>query len=76
MATESVSIEVPFEAIVAAISRMSPDEKRRIQALLDDQLMEEGGDAEEEAAVAEARSQAEAGDFVTLDDYVAGKRTP
>jgi hypothetical protein len=76
MATESVSIEVPFEAIVAAISGLSVEEKRRIMALVDDQLMEEEGDPEEEAAVAEARSQAEAGDLVTLDDCVAGKRTP
>lgn len=76
MATESVSIEVPFEALIAAISGLSVEEKRRIMALVDDQLMEEEGDPEEEAAVAEARSQAEAGDFVTLDDCVAGKRTP
>jgi hypothetical protein len=45
-------------------------------ALLDDQLMEEEGDPEEEAAVAEARAQIEAGEYVTLDDYIAGKRTP
>ena len=76
MATESVSTDVPFEALIVAISRLSPDEKRRIQALLDDQLMEETGDPAEEAAVAEARARAEAGEYVTLDDYVAGKRTP
>ncbi|HEY7779313.1 MAG TPA: hypothetical protein VIC85_03790 [Ktedonobacterales bacterium] len=76
MATESVSIEVPFEAIVAAISGLSVEEKRRIMALVDDQLMEEEGDPEEEAVVAVARAQVEAGDYVTPDDYIAGKRTP
>lgn len=79
-ATGSVQIEMPFEALVAAISGLSVEEKRRLLALLDDQLddqlMEEEGGPEEEAAVAEARAQIEAGDYVTLDDYIAGKRTP
>ena len=76
MATGSVQIEMPFEALVAAISGLSVEKKRRLLALLDDQLMEEEGGPEEEAAVAEARAQIEAGDYVTLDDYIAGKRTP
>jgi hypothetical protein len=76
VATGSVRIEIPFEALVAAVSGLSVDEKRRLMALLDDQLMEEEGDPEEEAAVAEARAQIEAGEYVTLDDYIAGKRTP
>jgi hypothetical protein len=38
--------------------------------------MEEEGDPEEEAVVAVARAQVEAGDYVTPDDYIAGKRTP
>lgn len=75
MATGSVKIEIPFEALLAAVSTLSADEKRHLMALLDDQLMEEEGSPEEEAAVAEARAQIDAGDYVTLDDFMAGKRT-
>ena len=45
-------------------------------ALLDEQLMEDKGDAQEETAVAEAQAQLDAGEYVTLDDFIAGKRTP
>lgn len=76
MAAGTVKIEISFEALAAAISGLSVEEKRRLMELLDDQLMEEEGSPEEEAAVAEARAQFEAGEYVTLDDYIAGKRTP
>lgn len=75
MATGSVRIEIPFEALIAAVSTLSADEKRRLMELLEDQVMEEEGGPEEEAAVVEARAQIDAGDFVTLDDFIAGKRT-
>lgn len=76
MATGSVKIEIPFEALVQAVSGLSVGEKRRLMVMLDDQLIEEEGSPEEEAAVAEARAQIEAGDYVTIEDYIAGKRTP
>jgi hypothetical protein len=76
VATGSVKIEIPFDALAAAVSGLSVEEKRRLLAMLDDQLMEEEGDPEEKAAVAEARAQIEAGEYVTLEDYTAGKRTP
>jgi hypothetical protein len=75
MATGSVRLEIPFEALVAAISGLSVEEKRQVMAMLDDQLMEEEGSPEEEVAVAEAHAQFEAGEYVTLDDYIAGKRS-
>lgn len=76
MATGSVKIEIPFDALAMAVSGLSVEEKRRLMAILDEQLLEEEGNPEEEAAVAEARAQIEAGEYVTLDDYIAGKRTP
>jgi hypothetical protein len=71
MTAGTVKIEIPFDALVAAISGLSVEEKRRLMELLDDQLMEEEGGPEEEAAVAEARAQFEAGEYVTLDEYLA-----
>jgi hypothetical protein len=76
VASGSVKIEISFESLAAAVSGLSIEEKRRLLALLDDQFMEEEGAPEEEAAAAEARAQVTAGEFVTLDDYIAGKRTP
>lgn len=76
MATGSVKIEIPFEALEAAVASLSIEEKHRLMAILDAQLLQEEGDPEEEEAVAEARRQIEAGEYVTLDDYVAGERTP
>ncbi|HKV84746.1 MAG TPA: hypothetical protein VJN88_09330 [Ktedonobacterales bacterium] len=74
MASGSVKIEIPFDALAAAVSGLSAEEKRTLLAMLDDQLTEEAGDADEEAAVAEARARIEAGEFVTLDGFMAGNR--
>lgn len=71
MAAGMVRIDIPFDALVAAISGLSAEEKRRLMEQLDNQLMEEEGGPEEEAAVAEARAQFEAGEYVTLDEYLA-----
>ncbi len=71
MAAGMVKIEIPFDALVAAISGLSAEEKRRLMEQLDNQLMEEEGGPEEEAGVAEARAQFEAGEYVTLDEYLA-----
>lgn len=76
MASGSVRIDIPFDALVAALSSLNTDEKRRLMDMLDDQLLAEEGSPEEEAEVAEARAQIEAGEYVTLEDYLDGKRTP
>jgi hypothetical protein len=76
MAARSVHIEISIETLRAAISSLSAKDKRAVMAMLDEQLMEDTGDAEEETAVAEAQAQLDAGEYVTLDDFIAGKRTP
>lgn len=74
MAAGTVKLTVSFDALIEAITMLSVEEKRRLMELLDDQLMEEEGGPEEEAAVAEARAQFEAGEYVTLDEYLAERK--
>lgn len=77
MATGSVKIEIPFDALVTAVSGLSVEEKQRLMDVLDEQLAElEDEDPAVRAAMAEALADYEAGDYVTLDDYLAEHSKP
>lgn len=77
MATGSVKIEIPFDALVTAISGLSVEEKHRLMDVLDEQLAEvEDEDPAVRAAMAEALAEYEAGEYIALDDYLAEQSKP
>ena len=76
MARETVKLQIPFVSLIAAVARLSLKEKQRLWESLNEQLAQ----AEEEqwerdpaaqAALREARTDYEAGDFVTAEEYAA-----
>lgn len=79
MAQENVKLVIPFESLVESIAELSPRDKLRLWELLDLQLAQ----AEEEvweqdptvqAEIREARTDYHAGDYVTIDEYIAQRR--
>jgi hypothetical protein len=79
MAQENVKLVIPFESLVESIAELSPRDKLRLWELLDLQLAQ----AEEEvweqdptvqAEIREARTDYQAGDYVTIDEYIAQRR--
>ena len=76
MAQDTVKLLIPFESLLESVEDLNVDEKRRLWELLDEQLSQ----AEEEswqqdptvqAEIREARAAYEAGDSLTIDEYVA-----
>ena len=81
MTAETITLAIPFESLLEAVSALSLEEKRRLRAALDDEIAE----AEEEewekdesvqAELREARAAYQIGDYVTLDKYAARRREP
>jgi hypothetical protein len=79
MAQETVRLLIPFEALADSVTGLSLKDKRRLWELLDEQMAQ----AEEElwerdpavqAEIQEARSAYQAGDYVTIDEYIAQRR--
>jgi hypothetical protein len=79
MAAGTVKLTVSFDALIEAITTLSLEEKQRLLDVLEEQV----GQAEEEAweqdpafraELQEARDAYEAGDYVTLDDYLAEQK--
>jgi hypothetical protein len=70
--SETVNLTIPFDCLLQAIAQLNTDDKQRLWEFLDEQLHDdEIGDAEEEAEVAGAYAEYEAGEFVTLDEYTS-----
>jgi len=79
MAQETVRLMIPFEALADSVTGLSLKDKRWLWELLEEQMAQ----AEEEvwerdpavpAEIQEARAAYQAGDYVTIDDYIAPKR--
>jgi lysyl-tRNA synthetase class I len=69
--SETVILTIPFDFLLQAIAQLNTDDNQRLWEFLDEQLHDdEIGDAEEEAEVAVAYAEYEAGDFVTLDKFL------
>jgi hypothetical protein len=70
----TVNLAIPFDFLLQAVAKLGPDDKRRLWDFLNTDLHDSDGtllDAEEEAEVAMAYAEYEAGDFVTLDEYAS-----
>lgn len=78
MAKKKVKLVVPFESLVQSIAELSFEDKRRIWALLEGELahLEEETweqDPTVRAEIQEARAAYDTGDYLTIDEYIAGK---
>ena len=78
-AQATIRVSVTFDALKDAIRQLCLEDKLRLAAELDEQILEEEDrtlepDPEEEARVAQARRDYEAGDYVTFDQYDAERR--
>lgn len=76
MIEQTVNLPIPFDLLLKSVASLSPEAKWRLWKVLDEQIAQ----AEEEewendlsvaAEIREARAAYEAGDFVTLEQYMA-----
>jgi len=79
MSRESVKLLIPFEALAESVTELNLADKLRLWALLEEQinLAEEEREEQDPAVLAqiqEARAAYQAGDYVTLEEYVARHR--
>lgn len=68
------NLAIPFDFLLQAIAKLSPADKQRLWEFLDTDLHAAAADTldpDEEAEVATAYAEYEAGDFVTLDEYAS-----
>ena len=79
MAQESVRLLIPIESLVDSVAELSLRDKLRLWELLDQQIAQ----AEEEvweqdptvqAEIQKARAAYQAGDYMTIDEYIAQRR--
>lgn len=76
MARGTVKLAIPFTSLLDTVAELSLTDKRRLLALLEEQIAqaEEGRwdrDPKIRGEIQEARDAYKAGDYVTLDEYVA-----
>jgi hypothetical protein len=80
MSGETVNLSIPFEVLLQTIAQLNSTEKERLWKLLDDELHDDdedaGVDPQEAEEVAQAYREYEAGDYLTLDEYVAQRARP
>jgi hypothetical protein len=83
MTQETVQLQIPFEALVDAISSLGLEEKRRLWQLLDEEIAQAEEDLIEEdptiqAEIQEARTAYQTGDYQTIEEYIANRsgKTP
>ena len=79
MAHDNVRLSIPFDALLDSVAELSLREKLRLWRLLDEQLAQVEEDSWEQdptvqADIREARSAYKAGDYVTIDEYIAQRR--
>ncbi len=82
MAHNTIRLLIPFESLVGAISGLSLEDKVMLSQLLEDLIAQ--GLAQEEiweqdptvqADIQEARTAYQAGDYLSIDEYVAQRDT-
>ena len=71
----TVSLSIPFESLMEAVKDLSLDEKYRLWELLEEQIAQiEEEELERnpaiQAEIEAARRDYQAGDYITIDEYV------
>jgi hypothetical protein len=79
MAKKNIKVTVPFESLVECVSELNVQEKLHLLALLESELAQIEEDAWEQdpsivAEIQEARVAYEAGDYITIDEYLECKK--
>ena len=74
---EIVSIQIPFASLVEAIASLNLEDKHKLQEILEDQIFEAEEEMENDpevlAEVEAARKAYQAGDYQTIQDYIANR---
>jgi hypothetical protein len=75
MTHTTVQVQIPFESLIESISRLGLEEKRQLEAVLEQQIEQAEEDLWDQdpvvqAEIREARADYAAGNYVTLDDYL------
>jgi hypothetical protein len=76
MTQDTVKLQIPFESLLNAIASLGLEEKQKLWQILDEQIAEAedrlfAKDPTVQAEIAEAKTAYQAGDYVTLDEYIA-----
>jgi hypothetical protein len=79
MSARSTSPVLTFDTLLASVVRLELSEKLRLRRLLEEEIAQAEEEACDEdptvqAEIREARTAYAAGDYVTLDEYIAGGR--
>ena len=79
MAQEIVTLSVPFESLVNSITNLALKDKLRLWRLIEEQIALAEEDALDQdpvvlSEIREAHAAYRAGDYMTIDDYVAQPR--
>jgi len=79
MPQATVRLSISFESLVKSVRELGLKEKRLLWELLDEQMaqVEEElweQDAAAQAEIREARAAYQAGDYVTIDEYIAQRQ--
>jgi hypothetical protein len=79
MAKKNIKLTVPFESLVECVSKLTVQDKLHLLALLESELAQIEEDAWEQdpsivAEIQEARVAYEAGDYITIDEYLECKK--
>ncbi len=73
--TTTVNLQIPFESLVQAIQSLSLEDQHKLLEILEDRIFEAEQEWENSpeiiAEVEEARRDYEAGDYVTLDEFIS-----
>lgn len=80
MTQKSIELLIPFESLVKSIMKLRMKDKIRLWELLDEQMAHAEEKTWEEdlsvqAEIQEARTAYQAGDYVTIDEYIAQRRS-
>ena len=80
MTQQAIKLSVTFESLLEAIGQLTLEDKLRLAAALDEQILEEedacfGLSPETQQQIEEARSAYEAGEYVTIDELMAEVRS-
>ncbi|MGH2592012.1 MAG: hypothetical protein ACRDGG_00700 [Anaerolineae bacterium] len=79
MAQETVKLLIPFESLVDSVADLSLKDKHRLWVVLNEQLAQAEEDVWEQdpafrAEIQEARVAYEAGDYMTIDEYIVRRQ--
>ena len=76
MTRETVRLQIPFASLVDAIASLELEEKQQLWQLLGEEIAQAeedlmGQDPAVQAEIQEARTAFQAGDYLTLEEYIA-----